>query len=146
MPALEPGLDYASALVDAAVILGESAEPLIERIENGSNNNATRILTEFVKDNQYNFSLAEDKLVVAFAASREIDPDLIPEQYREDFLKLNQLLERSPAAFDAIEAIPYLLGDGAPITYLVTVENKDEMRETGGFITAFGSIRLRDGR
>ena len=43
--------------------------------------------------------------------------------------------------------IPSLLGasDEGPKTYLLLVENADELRPTGGFITAAGNLLLQNG-
>ena len=44
--------------------------------------------------------------------------------------------------------LPRLLGatDEGPKTYLLLVQNEDELRPTGGFITAAGALLLQDGR
>lgn len=43
-------------------------------------------------------------------------------------------------------ALPPLLGmDGEPANYLVLLQNEDELRATGGFITAVGGLVLQDG-
>lgn len=146
IPLVEPGLDFAESLSEAAVILGSTVEPMIDKIENGSSNNATQLVSEFVKENRLNFVLVEEKFAGAVDAGSKINPELLPMQYREDFTKIIRLIKNYPAAFNAIEAAPYLLGDEAPITYLIAVQNKDELRATGGFITAFGLARLRDGQ
>ncbi len=41
---------------------------------------------------------------------------------------------------------PTLLGHDGPRTYLVLAQNSDELRVTGGFISAAGSVRLENGR
>ncbi len=47
----------------------------------------------------------------------------------------------------AASALPGLLGAGSdgPKTYLVILQNEDELRATGGFLTAVGSVVVRDG-
>jgi hypothetical protein len=42
--------------------------------------------------------------------------------------------------------LPELLGINRPATYLLLVQNNDELRATGGFISAVGTLTLKDAR
>jgi hypothetical protein len=46
----------------------------------------------------------------------------------------------------AAQIAPQLLGQDAPRTYLVLVQNSDEIRATGGFISTVGRLTLSQGR
>src|SRR5690606_19883658 len=63
---------------------------------------------------------------------------------------LTTLQERLPDAIVAVEGLlqaPYALGvNGAPQTYLIVLQNEDELRPTGGFISAIGEARFVQGR
>ena len=48
--------------------------------------------------------------------------------------------------FDIAIAVPALIGADGPHEYLVVVQNPDELRATGGFISAVGILRLAGGR
>lgn len=62
---------------------------------------------------------------------------------------LAQVEALMPAALDGLEmalALPELLGVDGARTYLVLAQNQDELRATGGLITAVGVLALEDGR
>jgi hypothetical protein len=42
--------------------------------------------------------------------------------------------------------LPQLVGLKKPVTYLLLVQNNDELRATGGFISAVGTLKLESGR
>jgi hypothetical protein len=42
--------------------------------------------------------------------------------------------------------LPQLVGLNEPVTYLILVQNNDELRATGGFISAVGTLTLEGGR
>ena len=92
---------------------------------------------------------AQESLDVAVAARGRIDPETLDPEIRDlirdDIDRLLPLLEDGLAV--ALE-FPRMLGatEEGPKTYLLLVENEDELRPTGGFITAAGTLLLRDGR
>ncbi|MBI5944318.1 MAG: DUF4012 domain-containing protein [Chloroflexi bacterium] len=51
-------------------------------------------------------------------------------------------------ALALMHSAPRLLGVGkdGPQTYLLMIQNEDELRPTGGFLTAVGSVVIRDGK
>lgn len=49
------------------------------------------------------------------------------------------------AALRLLQASPVLLGNGAPRRYLILAQNNDELRPTGGFISAVGVLRVERG-
>ncbi len=52
-----------------------------------------------------------------------------------------------PAALSSLgPLLPQLLGMNGPATYLIVVQNNDELRPTGGFISAVGTLTLEQGR
>jgi len=59
--------------------------------------------------------------------------------------KLNDLLTQWEAALRLLERAPAWLGADAPKRYLVLAQNNDELRATGGFISAVGVIRVEAG-
>jgi len=143
---VEPGLDYASNLSGAAVVLGQTFMPLMQEGALDSSRSPSEMISNFLLDNQFNFKIAENLLLKAAAARERIDPQLIPDKYRDDFLSVDVYLSKSSLLFSGLRAAPYLLGADEAITYLLLVQNKDELRASGGFVTGFGLMRLKDGR
>ncbi|MGL4649303.1 MAG: DUF4012 domain-containing protein, partial [Caldilineaceae bacterium] len=56
------------------------------------------------------------------------------------------LLERLPDLLPALPGLPTLLGMEAPHTILLLVQNNHELRPTGGFLTAVGTVTLDRGQ
>ncbi|MGE5776097.1 MAG: DUF4012 domain-containing protein, partial [Chloroflexota bacterium] len=105
-------------------------------------------LTEELLRAQPLLSEAQANLDVAIAARGRIDPETLDPEVRElirdDIDRLLPLLEDGLAV--GLE-LPRMLGatEEGPKTYLLLVQNEDELRPTGGFITAAGTLLLRDG-
>lgn len=88
--------------------------------------------------------------VAAAAAQRaQADGAAIPldaPQFLTDRLaKLDSVLPLAPPAIQALTAVPQLLGADQPRTYLLLIQNEDELRATGGFINSVGILRLAQG-
>ncbi len=62
--------------------------------------------------------------------------------------KLDPLIALMQDGLTLAEEFPLLVGASSegPKTYLLLVENEDELRPTGGFITAAGTLLMQDGR
>jgi len=56
------------------------------------------------------------------------------------------LVSLARQGIDAARVAPQLLGKDAPRTYLVLVQNSDEIRATGGFISTVGRVTLSYGK
>ncbi len=56
------------------------------------------------------------------------------------------LLGHAEQVLDLVRLAPYLIGLDGPRTYLVLVQNEDELRATGGYITAAGTVTIQRGR
>jgi len=143
---IEPGLDYAANLSEAAAVLGNSGLSLLEEMDAESASNTPQILSKFFSGEQQDFRYAESLLKNATDAGEQIDPQLIPEKYREYYLIIDNYLGKSPIIFDVLKNTPQLFASDKAATYLILVQNRDELRPTGGFITAFGLLRIKEGR
>jgi len=98
---------------------------------------------------------AQISLAQAQAARERIDPEsLLPRIKNVVTNRIDPLFESIAGAFpmeDALSLIriaPKLLGSGktGPQTYLILMQNEDELRPTGGFLTAAGSAVVKDGK
>jgi hypothetical protein len=140
---IEPALDYLDSLTRGIILVGENALPLMPGREDSVT--TPEGLVAYIKEKQPTFEAARDLLAQAEKAGERINPLVIPAQYTDDFKKLNEDLNIAPEAFDAMGVVIPLLGDPKPRTYLIVVQNRDELRPSGGFITAFGLLRLDEG-
>lgn len=92
---------------------------------------------------------AREALARARQARSALDLERLSPEVRslleEDLDRLMPLLDEG---LGLATALPHLLGaasDG-PKTYLLLAQNEDELRPTGGFITAAGTLVVQDGR
>ncbi|HEX2997803.1 MAG TPA: DUF4012 domain-containing protein [Anaerolineales bacterium] len=137
----------ADSLLSTADSSYRAALPLVEKSDLSSFDLPR--LTEELLQSQPLLSEAQASLDVAIAARSRIDPETLDPEVRElildDIDRLLPLLEDGLAV--GLE-LPRMLGatEEGPKTYLLLVQNEDELRPTGGFITAAGTLLLRDGR
>ncbi|MBC7265038.1 MAG: DUF4012 domain-containing protein [Chloroflexi bacterium] len=59
---------------------------------------------------------------------------------------LEHYLRLGHAAFGAATAAPTLLGETEPVSYMILAQNNDELRATGGFISAIGLVSVERGK
>jgi hypothetical protein len=129
-PAIETGLQNDQPLDVMELILGlqESSPKLVE---------------------------AQASLIQARAARERIDAEILSPRLRrivtEKIDPLFQTIEGAYPMEDALALVrvaPILLGSGrtGPQTYLILIQNEDELRPTGGFLTAAGTAVIKDGK
>lgn len=70
----------------------------------------------------------------------------LPDEPAGRLARADALLAEAADALDLALAAPGLLGADGPRSYLLVVQNPDELRPTGGFISAAGPLRLDGGR
>lgn len=94
-------------------------------------------------------SLAREDLRQASALRAEMDAAQLSPRTRglmEQYL--DPLLPRLEDGLDVALALPGFMGatSAGPRTYLLLAQNEDELRPTGGFITAVGNLVVKDGQ
>ncbi len=139
-------LDFSLALLDAADQLYPTAESLIQAISQEDGSGLDGIISTLVQASpQFTGALAD--LERAQAARQRIDTgalmpqlrDILVEQYDPRIAMVRQGLL-------AAQALPDTLGAaGTSRTYLVMVQNEDEIRSTGGYLTAVGQVVAENG-
>lgn len=96
-----------------------------------------------------------EKLEKARDEIGKVDPQDYPENFRgtpvrEKLRKFLDLFEQSASLViegrPLLEAAPFLLGIGEQRTYLVIFQNDKELRATGGFMTAYAVMKVKDGK
>lgn len=126
------------------------ARPVLDlMLEDGENRLTPEALTGELVKGLPRFESARVSLDAAMAARQQIDEQKLSPQVRR---LVQQRLDPYLVLFDdavnlAILA-PRLLGAGGagPQTYLLLLQNEDEIRPTGGFLTAAGSVVVQNGK
>lgn len=92
-----------------------------------------------------NITAAQEALARAVAARAQIDPRDLPDELRGPVGRLDPLLASGELALGTLDVLPTLLGAEAPQRYLLLAQNEDELRATGGFISAVGTVTVQSG-
>jgi hypothetical protein len=93
--------------------------------------------------------LAQQELERAVAARSRMKPERFSPQVRNLILNdIDPLMALMQDGLTLAVEIPRLLGatEAGPKTYLLLAQNEDELRPTGGFITAAGTLLVQGGR
>ncbi len=135
-------LDAGSLMSDLGVNMSEAKTALSNLPAEGS-------LTEYLRSiSEKNLEPAADEIDQINALLSKVD--LTGTGYEEKFAgyqgKLTALGDMLNLWTQAKEPLLTALGDAHPQTYLVLLENNDEMRLGGGFIGSFVLVTLNDGR
>lgn len=141
----------ADSLLAATDISYQAVLPIVDEISVGKDQSRLTPprLAELLNQAQPQFADAQLNLDLAVETrSRLAVTDL---SARVQDLILNDVDPLLPLMQDGLmlaTEFPRLMGatDEGPKTYLLLVQNEDELRPTGGFITAAGTLLIRDGR
>jgi len=82
----------------------------------------------------------------AQAARERIDTTRLSPRLQNLLARYDEAYSQAPTGLALLEAAPYLLGADQPRTYLILLQNEEELRATGGFISAAGRVTLDAGR
>ncbi len=138
-PYLARALDAALDAVEPSVALYEKLAPALQTPNAGAG------LVAFSQNNADAIAAARAAVQRARAefdalAAREISPPT-----HAQWENVRRALAEWEAALRLVERAPIILGADAPKRYLILAQNSDELRPTGGFITAVGVLQIRAG-
>ncbi len=141
-------LELADQLVDAALPASQAALPLLDEVDGGSSYDPAS-LTYLLLKAQAPLAQSRAALDAAIATRKGLDAEQLSPRLRSLLVDdLDPLLGQADEALSMALALPDVLGAGqdGPKTYLILVQNEDELRPTGGFITAFGNLVVHNGQ
>lgn len=140
-------LTYADSLLASADVAAQSVAPLLA--EQDPLSLAPDHLVRFLVEAEPQLVEAQTQLGQALAARSRFQPENFSPQLRalilDDLDPLTALMQDGLSL--AVE-LPRALGASSegPKTYLLLAQNEDELRPTGGFITAAGTVLLQGGQ
>jgi hypothetical protein len=89
---------------------------------------------------------AQQNLTAALQARARVDVAKLSPSRRELVNRLDRWLPLWKTALDALALAPTLLGADKPRLYLLVSQNSDELRATGGFVSAVALVRVERGK
>lgn len=142
-------LELADHLLNASILTLQAAEPLWDEIDSPNSALDPSALTLLLVDAQPQLLKARGEFDKALEARNRIRPgQLSPRLHGLLVDELDPLLGLMGDGLSLSTALPVVLGaDGnGPKTYLLLVQNEDELRPTGGFITTVGRLVVQNGK
>jgi len=141
-------VELSDHLLDCATGAHTAFVPMLQEIE-GNTDLKPYWLVQNLKDAQPELIRAQDSCRKARLVRNALEVDSLSHETQniieEDLDRLMPLMEDG---LTAAISLPTFLGGSSegPKTYLLLVQNEDELRPTGGFITAVGTLVLENGR
>jgi hypothetical protein len=131
-------------LTEAGDLLLEAFSPVVEA---GMESPELRQLaTSSLMEAQPQLEQAQILIADAVQARAGIEIESLSEQLQGYLIKLDRYLPMAELGLYASQVAGDLLGLHDPRAYLVVAQNNDELRATGGFITAAGRVVLQEGK
>ncbi len=143
-----PLLQLAQHLVRSAEHGGTALAPLLSEPDAEGATSSMATVLSLIIEGQPEISAAQTELKAAEEARTQIDATRLSPGLRD--LLTNRVDPGMDLMRDGLSlgmAFPTVMGAGmeGPKTYLLVVQNEDELRPTGGFITAVGKLVLDQG-
>lgn len=139
----------AERLLNASLLSIEAARPLLDEFDSQASTLDPAGLTALLVQAQPQLADARQELDEALAARAGIDAEHLSPRMRNLVTEeLDPILSMADEGLSLALALPGILGAGSdgPKTYLLLVQNEDELRPTGGFITAVGTLVVNNGQ
>ena len=135
--------------LNASLLAGEAAQPVLAALEARDTSLDPAGLTALLVQAQPALGEARAELDQALALRKRIDAEGLSPRLR-DILdgKLDPALKLADESLSLGMALPGIAGASkeGPQTYLLLVQNEDELRPTGGFITSVGNLVVSNGQ
>lgn len=91
-------------------------------------------------------AISADVDEISSAYDRIENREQMPYQARQLFPLVDQFLPLANDGLLATKLIPSIVGTDSPSTFLVLVQNEDEIRASGGFISGVGTLTIENGQ
>lgn len=156
VPRVGEDLAAAPALLDTAIYLCDAGwwgllglEPVMDTTSHtaeGSSQTALEAALPVLIVSRPRFAEAEKALMQAQVAWDRVEGQNLSPRLAKWAARLERYLPLLKAAAQLAQAIPGMLGQERPVTYLILAQNNHELRATGGFISGVGVIQLSGGK
>lgn len=140
-------LELANRLTNASLLTLEAGSPLLSAVNAAASSPTPADLTASLLQAQPRLADARAEFDLALQARRQITAAALSPRLNDMLASLDPLLAWMDDGLAAAETLPAILGaDGhGAKTYLLLIQNADELRATGGFITTVGRLVIQNG-
>ena len=144
---IEPGINYGLAVSNLAVNITSFSQPFWQFLQPGSSDlPANERFYQALLQSQTDLEKSKAAIDQLIKTRSAINPDIYPNEIHDKIHILDLLTPKMQKGLNGLSLIPELLGMSHPTTYLILLQNHDELRATGGFITSIGLLRLDQGK
>ncbi len=140
-------MEMADAGTETAVHAFTGLKPALAVLQSDAEGSQMTALVEVIDNAESDLRLANAAMTRLVAARQALgDVSALPWRVRQLFERIDPLLPLAQDGLQTANALPALMGIDGPRTYLLIIQNEDEVRPTGGFITGAGVLQVADGR
>ncbi|GJM42622.1 MAG: hypothetical protein DHS20C20_29040 [Ardenticatenaceae bacterium] len=139
-------VEMGDAGTETAVLAVESLKPLLTILQSESGENQLTQLITALSDARPGLAEAAvslDRVAVAYARIENLDQ--FPDRLQPLFAQADEWLPIAQDSLAVVEILPDIMGVNGRRTYLLLVQNEDELRATGGYISGIGTLTLENG-
>jgi hypothetical protein len=151
LPGIGNDVQAAPALVDAVVDLLDAGRSMLDAVvplwppRSADGESGLAAAARSLAHLSQQTGTARQAVERAAGRLNSIDVERLSPALGRQVGRLSSLLPLALSGFDALDRAPALLGFDGPRTYLVLMQNDDELRPTGGFISAAARVTLDHG-
>lgn len=142
-----PLLAYAKNGLLALDLTARGLSPILDQLSQASQSTSSleMVVTELAQS-RAKFEAASSALDEAGAARKHIQLDLLPQPAQAAIRKVDAKFDLAQGGLILLSVLPQLAGTDTEQTYLLAAQNNDELRPTGGFISALGLLKVKSGQ
>ncbi len=148
--AAAPGMiELSEHLLNASIYVCDAAQPALSRFDAQGSSLDPASLTALLVQAQPSLGHAREELDRALTLRKSINVEHLSTRIHNILIdQLDPMLKLADESLSLGAALPSILGaaNDGPKTYLLLVQNEDELRPTGGFITSVGNLVIYKGR
>ena len=137
----------ASSLLESVEYAYSAGAEILALVRDDSRDVEVYEITQLLLAKEEDFLLAKNASDAAVATRQIINTSELSPQSHEIITQVDQYLPLLDDALSLSLTLPDLLGatSSGPKTYLVLIQNEDELRPTGGFLTSVAKVVIRNG-
>jgi hypothetical protein len=140
-------MEMADAGTETAVLAFNALKPALLLLQTDGSDDQMSALVHALAAAGPELAAANTAMARLVAARQALgDPSALPWRVRQLLERVDPLLPLAQDGLQTALVLPELMGMDGPRTYLLIIQNEDETRPTGGFITGAGILQLDDGR
>lgn len=142
-----PLLEYSQHLLNSAQAALEGGRPLLQAYLGEAEGLSVKDLMTLMLSGDSHFERSQAELELALAARAQFTAAGLTPEVAGMVARMDRAQILLADSLVLARALPQLLGAEpfGPQTYLVLLQNEDELRATGGFITGLGLVTIQNG-